>query len=166
MGPATLFRSLWAQQTRAQIDTQAKHPYTKKLNKKSSCSILRVTLTKPHSFPVPQFPLLVWTDQSYSSCYWEFLVNWSSPSGRGLELKSFVSRFPSGAQARTVLCVKTISLIALICLRIGQEMVQQHLSEPVATFFQVFSHLHELRQQVGASGRGRPGQARPGQRTH
>ncbi|MDP0972090.1 hypothetical protein Q6294_34740, partial [Klebsiella pneumoniae] len=23
----------------------------------------------------------------------------------------------------------------------------QHLSEPVATFFQVFSHLHELRQQ-------------------
>lgn len=60
-----------------------------------------------------------------------------------------LSRFPSGAQARTVLCVKTISLIALICLRIGQEMVQQHLSEPVATFFQVFSQLHELRQQVG-----------------
>jgi WD repeat-containing protein 81 len=45
--------------------------------------------------------------------------------------------------------VKTISLIALICLRIGQEMVQQHLSEPVATFFLVFSQLHELRQQVG-----------------
>lgn len=62
-------------------------------------------------------------------------------------LTSFVTGFPSGAQARTVLCVKTISLIALICLRIGQEMVQQHLSEPVATFFQVFSHLHELRQQ-------------------
>nr|BAT46564.1 WD repeat domain 81 [Tokudaia muenninki] len=62
-------------------------------------------------------------------------------------LTSFVTGFPSGAQARTVLCVKTISLIALICLRIGQEMVQQHLSEPVATFFQVFSHLHDLRQQ-------------------
>lgn len=45
--------------------------------------------------------------------------------------------------------MKTISLIALICLRIGQEMVQQHLSEPVATFFQVFSQLHELQQQVG-----------------
>lgn len=72
---------------------------------------------------------------------------------------SSVSRFPSGAQARTVLCVKTVSLIALICLRIGQEMVQQHLSEPVATFFQVFSHLHELQQQVGrASGLGRPGE--------
>ncbi|XP_013358965.1 PREDICTED: WD repeat-containing protein 81 isoform X3 [Chinchilla lanigera] len=62
-------------------------------------------------------------------------------------LTSLVTGFPSGAQARTVLCVKTISLIALICLRIGQEMVQQHLSEPVATFFQVFSQLHELRQQ-------------------
>lgn len=66
-----------------------------------------------------------------------------------LELMNSLSRFPSGAQARTVLCVKTISLIALICLRIGQEMVQQHLSEPVATFFQVFSQLHELRHQVG-----------------
>ncbi|XP_051035949.1 WD repeat-containing protein 81 isoform X3 [Phodopus roborovskii] len=62
-------------------------------------------------------------------------------------LTSLVTGFPSGAQARTVLCVKTVSLIALICLRIGQEMVQQHLSEPVATFFQVFSHLHELQQQ-------------------
>ncbi|KAI6050622.1 WD repeat-containing protein 81 isoform X1 [Marmota monax] len=62
-------------------------------------------------------------------------------------LTSLVTGFPSGAQARTVLCVKTISLIALICLRIGQEMVQQHLSEPVAAFFQVFSQLHELRQQ-------------------
>uniref|UniRef100_G1NYG0 WD repeat-containing protein 81 n=2 Tax=Myotis lucifugus TaxID=59463 RepID=G1NYG0_MYOLU len=62
-------------------------------------------------------------------------------------LTSLVTGFPSGAQARTVLCLKTISLIALICLRIGQEMVQQHLSEPVATFFQVFSQLHELRHQ-------------------
>ncbi|XP_006863293.1 PREDICTED: WD repeat-containing protein 81 isoform X1 [Chrysochloris asiatica] len=62
-------------------------------------------------------------------------------------LTSLVTGFPSGAQARTVLCVKTISLIALICLRIGQEMVQQHLSEPVAAFFQVFSQLHELQHQ-------------------
>ncbi|XP_070334939.1 WD repeat-containing protein 81 isoform X3 [Odocoileus virginianus] len=62
-------------------------------------------------------------------------------------LTSLVTGFPSGAQARTVLCMKTISLIALICLRIGQEMVQQHLSEPVATFFHVFSQLHELRHQ-------------------
>nr|XP_054315722.1 WD repeat-containing protein 81 isoform X3 [Pongo pygmaeus] len=72
-------------------------------------------------------------------------------------LTSLVTGFPSGAQARTILCVKTISLIALICLRIGQEMVQQHLSEPVATFFQVFSQLHELRQQdlkLDATGRG------------
>ncbi|XP_004605036.2 WD repeat-containing protein 81 [Sorex araneus] len=72
-------------------------------------------------------------------------------------LTSLVTGFPSGAQARTVLCMKTISLIALICLRIGQEMVQQHLSEPVATFFQVFSQLHELQQQdlkLDSSGRG------------
>ncbi|XP_074244447.1 WD repeat-containing protein 81 isoform X2 [Saimiri boliviensis] len=72
-------------------------------------------------------------------------------------LTSLVTGFPSGAQARTILCVKTISLIALICLRIGQEMVQQHLSEPVATFFQVFSQLHELRQQdlkLDPAGRG------------
>ncbi|KAL0597507.1 WD repeat-containing protein 81 [Plecturocebus cupreus] len=72
-------------------------------------------------------------------------------------LTSLVTGFPSGAQARTILCVKTISLIALICLRIGQEMVQQHLSEPVAAFFQVFSQLHELRQQdlkLDPTGRG------------
>ncbi|XP_011912108.1 PREDICTED: WD repeat-containing protein 81 isoform X2 [Cercocebus atys] len=72
-------------------------------------------------------------------------------------LTSLVTGFPSGAQARTILCVKTISLIALICLRIGQEMVQQHLSEPVATFFQIFSQLHELRQQdlkLDPAGRG------------
>ncbi|XP_039363936.1 WD repeat-containing protein 81 isoform X3 [Mauremys reevesii] len=55
--------------------------------------------------------------------------------------------FPSGVQARTVLCVKTISLIALICLRIGQEMVQQHLSDTVGTFFGAFSLLQELQEQ-------------------
>ncbi|XP_043859827.1 WD repeat-containing protein 81 [Dromiciops gliroides] len=63
-------------------------------------------------------------------------------------LTSLITGFPGGAQARTVLCVKTISLIALICLRIGQEMVQQHLSETVATFFQVFSLVHELQCQA------------------
>ncbi|NXB75109.1 WDR81 protein, partial [Donacobius atricapilla] len=55
--------------------------------------------------------------------------------------------FPSGAQARVVLCVKTISLIALICLRIGQEMVQQHLSDIVRNFFGAFSLLQELQDQ-------------------
>ncbi|NXC97716.1 WDR81 protein, partial [Certhia familiaris] len=55
--------------------------------------------------------------------------------------------FPSGAQARVVLCVKTISLIALICLRIGQEMVQQHLSDTVRNFFGAFSLLQELQEQ-------------------
>ncbi|XP_038615007.1 WD repeat-containing protein 81 [Tachyglossus aculeatus] len=62
-------------------------------------------------------------------------------------LTSLLTSFPSGSQARTVLCMKTVSLIALICLRIGPEMVQQHLSDPVATFFQAFSLLHELQQQ-------------------
>uniref|UniRef100_A0A7N4PGS5 WD repeat domain 81 n=1 Tax=Sarcophilus harrisii TaxID=9305 RepID=A0A7N4PGS5_SARHA len=84
-------------------------------------------------------------------------------------LTSLVTGFPGGSQARTVLCVKTISLIALICLRIGQEMVQQHLSETVATFFQVFSLVHELQGQVGVGavrGRGQrlafsDGQPRP-----
>lgn len=83
---------------------------------------------------------------SFTACnrLWTSPVDWGS-----LKLMSSICRFPSGAQARTVLCMKTISLIALICLRIGQEMVQQHLSEPVATFFHVFSQLHELRHQVG-----------------
>lgn len=60
--------------------------------------------------------------------------------------------FPSGAQARVVLCVKTISLIALICLRIGQEMVQQHLSDTVRNFFGAFSLLQELQDQVSDVG--------------
>lgn len=59
-----------------------------------------------------------------------------------------VFSFPSGAQARVVLCIKTISLIALICLRIGQEMVQQHLSDTVRNFFGAFSLLQELQDQV------------------
>uniref|UniRef100_A0A803Y572 WD repeat-containing protein 81 n=1 Tax=Meleagris gallopavo TaxID=9103 RepID=A0A803Y572_MELGA len=62
-------------------------------------------------------------------------------------LTSLSVGFPSGAQARVVLCVKTISLIALICLRIGQEMVQQHLSDTVRTFFGAFSLLQELQDQ-------------------
>uniref|UniRef100_A0A803VQ27 WD repeat-containing protein 81 n=1 Tax=Ficedula albicollis TaxID=59894 RepID=A0A803VQ27_FICAL len=60
--------------------------------------------------------------------------------------------FPSGAQARVVLCVKTVSLIALICLRIGQEMVQQHLSDTVRNFFGAFSLLQELQEQVSGVG--------------
>lgn len=60
--------------------------------------------------------------------------------------------FPSGAQARVVLCVKTVSLIALICLRIGQEMVQQHLSDTVRNFFGAFSLLQELQDQVSGVG--------------
>lgn len=63
-----------------------------------------------------------------------------------------LSSFPSGAQARIVLCVKTISLIALICLRIGQEMVQQHLSDTVRNFFEAFSLLQELQDQVSDVG--------------
>uniref|UniRef100_A0A8C9L6M5 WD repeat-containing protein 81 n=1 Tax=Pavo cristatus TaxID=9049 RepID=A0A8C9L6M5_PAVCR len=66
-------------------------------------------------------------------------------------LTSLSVGFPSGAQARVVLCVKTISLIALICLRIGQEMVQQHLSDTVRNFFGAFSLLQELQDQVTES---------------
>uniref|UniRef100_A0ACB8ECY1 WD repeat-containing protein 81 n=1 Tax=Sphaerodactylus townsendi TaxID=933632 RepID=A0ACB8ECY1_9SAUR len=47
--------------------------------------------------------------------------------------------FPSGAQARTILCMKAISLVALVALRIGSEMVQQHLSSTLRMFFEAFS---------------------------
>ncbi|KAF7244215.1 WD repeat-containing protein 81 [Varanus komodoensis] len=47
--------------------------------------------------------------------------------------------FPSGVQARVVLCLKTISLMALVCLRIGSEMAQQHLSNTLRMFFETFS---------------------------
>ncbi|XP_067881223.1 WD repeat-containing protein 81 isoform X2 [Heterodontus francisci] len=59
--------------------------------------------------------------------------------------------FPSGVQARSVLCVKTLSLIALVCLRIGQEMVTQHMSETLCRFFEGFSVLPDLKEQMGAS---------------
>lgn len=56
--------------------------------------------------------------------------------------------FPSGAQARVVLCLKTISLVALVCLRIGSEMVQQHLSNTLRLFFETFSLSSPLLEQV------------------
>ncbi|XP_067864675.1 WD repeat-containing protein 81 [Heptranchias perlo] len=59
--------------------------------------------------------------------------------------------FPSGAQARSVLCVKTLSLIALVCLRIGQEMVTQHMSETLRSFFEGFSVLPGLKEQMGVT---------------
>uniref|UniRef100_H3A697 WD repeat domain 81 n=1 Tax=Latimeria chalumnae TaxID=7897 RepID=H3A697_LATCH len=55
--------------------------------------------------------------------------------------------FPSGAQGRIALCLKTISLIALICLRIGREMVQQHMAKTLGNFFSIFTILHQLRDQ-------------------
>ncbi|XP_062816112.1 WD repeat-containing protein 81 [Anolis carolinensis] len=54
-------------------------------------------------------------------------------------LTSPIISFPGGAQARTALCLKTASLAALVCLRIGSEMAQQHLSDTLRTFFQTFS---------------------------
>ncbi|KAJ7308874.1 hypothetical protein JRQ81_008148 [Phrynocephalus forsythii] len=56
-------------------------------------------------------------------------------------LTSPVISFPGGVQARSVLCLKTISLVALVCLRIGAEMVHQHLSETLRIFFEPFSLL-------------------------
>ncbi|KAL2096116.1 hypothetical protein ACEWY4_008264 [Coilia grayii] len=56
--------------------------------------------------------------------------------------------FPSGVQTRSALCLKTISLMALICLRIGREMVQQHMAETLCRFFEVFSLLHGLQGQM------------------
>lgn len=57
-------------------------------------------------------------------------------------------RFPSGVQTRSAVCLKTLGLVALICLRIGREMVQQHMADTLSRFFRVFSLLQELRAQV------------------
>ncbi|XP_043574826.1 WD repeat-containing protein 81 [Chiloscyllium plagiosum] len=65
-------------------------------------------------------------------------------------LTSPYTSFPSGAQARSVLCVKTLSLIVLVCLRIGQEMVIQHMSETLCRFFEGFSVPPDV-EQVGPS---------------
>uniref|UniRef100_A0A673A7K8 WD repeat-containing protein 81 n=1 Tax=Sphaeramia orbicularis TaxID=375764 RepID=A0A673A7K8_9TELE len=43
---------------------------------------------------------------------------------------------------------KTLSLMALICLRIGREMVQQHMADTLRRFFAIFSLLHTLQPQV------------------
>ncbi|MBN3318874.1 WDR81 protein, partial [Atractosteus spatula] len=61
--------------------------------------------------------------------------------------------FPSGVQTRSALCLKTISLMALICLRIGREMVQQHMADTLRKFFQVFSLLQVLQTQVDTASR-------------
>lgn len=63
--------------------------------------------------------------------------------------QSALLRFPSGVQTRTAVCLKTLSLMALICLRIGREMVQQHMADTLRQFFAVFSLLHSLQPQVG-----------------
>ncbi|XP_039526599.1 WD repeat-containing protein 81 [Pimephales promelas] len=61
--------------------------------------------------------------------------------------------FPSGVQTRSALCLKTLSLMALICLRIGREMVQQHMAETLRRFFHVFSFLNCLQNQMGSAPR-------------
>ncbi|XP_065137112.1 WD repeat-containing protein 81 [Paramisgurnus dabryanus] len=61
--------------------------------------------------------------------------------------------FPSGVQTRSAVCLKTLGLMALICLRIGREMVQQHMAETLSRFFQVFSLLHSLQSQMASASR-------------
>ncbi|CAL8346441.1 unnamed protein product [Arctogadus glacialis] len=61
--------------------------------------------------------------------------------------------FPSGVQTRSALCLKTLSLMALICLRIGREMVQQHLADTLGRFFTVFSLLRCLQPQLDSAPR-------------
>ncbi|XP_034147074.1 WD repeat-containing protein 81 [Esox lucius] len=56
--------------------------------------------------------------------------------------------FPSGVQTRSAVCLKTLSLMALICLRIGREMVLQHMADTLQRFFAVFSLLHCLQGQM------------------
>ncbi|XP_056139146.1 WD repeat-containing protein 81 [Lampris incognitus] len=61
--------------------------------------------------------------------------------------------FPSGMQTRSALCYKTLSLMALICLRIGREMVQQHMIDTLRRFFAVFSLLQCLQSQLESAPR-------------
>lgn len=61
--------------------------------------------------------------------------------------------FPSGVQTRTAVCLKTLSLMALICLRIGSQMVQQHMADTLRRFFAVFSLLHCLQPQLDGAPR-------------
>lgn len=61
--------------------------------------------------------------------------------------------FPSGVQTRTAVCLKTLSLMALICLRIGREMVQQHMADTLRRFFAIFSLLHTLQPQLDSAPR-------------
>ncbi|XP_038159213.1 WD repeat-containing protein 81 [Cyprinodon tularosa] len=56
--------------------------------------------------------------------------------------------FPSGVQTRTAVCLKMLSLMALICLRIGREMVQMHMADTLCRFFSVFSLVHSLQSQL------------------
>ncbi|XP_028818419.1 WD repeat-containing protein 81 isoform X2 [Denticeps clupeoides] len=67
--------------------------------------------------------------------------------------------FPSGVQTRSVLCLKTLSLMALICLRIGREMVQQHMADTLCRFFQVFSLLQSLQEQLETAPRTEAGES-------
>ncbi|MEQ2192727.1 hypothetical protein XENOCAPTIV_016250, partial [Xenoophorus captivus] len=53
-----------------------------------------------------------------------------------------------GVQTRIAVCLKTLSLMALICLRIGREMVQQHMADTLCRFFAIFSLLHSLQSQL------------------
>ncbi|KAM4628129.1 WD repeat-containing protein 81 [Polymixia lowei] len=61
--------------------------------------------------------------------------------------------FPSGVQTRSAVCLKTLSLMALICLRIGREMVQQHMADTLRRFFTVFSLLQRLQPQLESAPR-------------
>ncbi|KAM6960958.1 WD repeat-containing protein 81 [Aplochiton taeniatus] len=61
--------------------------------------------------------------------------------------------FPSGMQTRSAVCLKTLSLMALICLRIGREMVQQHMADTLHRFFTVFTLLHSLQHQLESAPR-------------
>lgn len=61
--------------------------------------------------------------------------------------------FPSGVQTRSAVCLKTLSLMALICLRIGREMVQQHMADTLRQFFTVFSLLNCLQPQLESAPR-------------
>lgn len=62
-------------------------------------------------------------------------------------LTSTTVGFPNGPQARLALCVKCSNLISLICLRIGREMVQQHLGDALRIFFSNFTVMQEIHQQ-------------------
>ena len=50
--------------------------------------------------------------------------------------------FPSGGQARAVLCYKLVDVMTTVGLRIGREMAREHMTATLQHFFVCFELVH------------------------